>query len=68
MRHADGSLMRAHTSDVAVVGAGITGLSTAFHLGELGRRSVVIYERTGIGAGRCQASNPVEYDSNGRPV
>ena len=38
-------------ADVAIVGAGITGLSTAFHLGERGAGRVVVYEREGIGAG-----------------
>jgi sarcosine oxidase subunit beta len=39
------------TSDVAIVGAGITGLSVAFHLAERGAGSIVVYEREGIGAG-----------------
>jgi glycine/D-amino acid oxidase-like deaminating enzyme len=39
------------TSDIAIVGAGITGLSVAFHLAERGAGSVVVYEREGIGAG-----------------
>jgi len=38
-------------SDVAIVGAGVTGLSIAFHLGERGPGSIVVYERKGIGAG-----------------
>jgi sarcosine oxidase subunit beta len=38
-------------SDIAIVGAGITGLSVAFHLGERGAGSIVVYERDGVGAG-----------------
>jgi sarcosine oxidase subunit beta len=37
--------------EVAVVGAGITGLSVAFHLAERGVGPVRIYEREGVGAG-----------------
>jgi sarcosine oxidase, subunit beta len=38
-------------NDVAIVGAGITGLSIAFHLAERGAEGVVVYEREGVGAG-----------------
>ena len=38
-------------ADVAIVGAGITGLSIAFHLAERQAGRIVVYERTGIGAG-----------------
>jgi sarcosine oxidase subunit beta len=39
------------TSDIAIAGGGITGLSVAFHLAERGVGSIVVYEREGIGAG-----------------
>ena len=39
------------TSDIAIVGAGITGLSIAFHLAERDLGTIVVYERDGIGAG-----------------
>jgi sarcosine oxidase subunit beta len=42
---------RSLTSDIAIVGAGITGLSIAFHLAERHAGSIVVYERDGIGAG-----------------
>ena len=37
--------------EVAVVGAGVTGLFVAHELGRLGVDAVTVYERTGIGAG-----------------
>jgi sarcosine oxidase subunit beta len=37
-------------ADVAIIGAGITGLSIAWHLAQRAAGSIVIYERTGIGA------------------
>jgi sarcosine oxidase, subunit beta len=37
-------------ADVAIIGAGITGLSVAWHLAQRAAGSIVIYERTGIGA------------------
>lgn len=36
---------------VAIVGAGVTGLSIAFHLAERGVGPVRVYERAGVGAG-----------------
>ena len=39
------------TSDVAIVGAGISGLSIAFRLAERDVGSIVVYERDAIGAG-----------------
>src|SRR5438105_5572090 len=42
--------MPGESKDVAVIGAGVVGLSIAFHLAER-RASVVVYERSGIGAG-----------------
>ncbi len=39
------------TSEIAVVGAGITGLSIAFQLAEREAGRIVVYERDGIGAG-----------------
>ncbi len=37
--------------DVAIIGAGITGLSIAWHLAHLGVRRVAVLERSGVGAG-----------------
>jgi sarcosine oxidase, subunit beta len=38
------------TSEVAIVGAGITGLSVAWHLARRSVGSVTVYERSGVGA------------------
>ena len=38
-------------TDVAIIGAGITGLSVAFHLRERSDATVVIVDRAGVGAG-----------------
>jgi sarcosine oxidase, subunit beta len=37
--------------DVAIIGAGITGLSIAFHLRERTDAQIVVYDRDGVGAG-----------------
>jgi sarcosine oxidase subunit beta len=39
------------TADVVIVGAGVIGASTAFHLAQAGVRSVIVVERRHIGAG-----------------
>ena len=43
--------MRWLVVDVAIIGAGITGLSIAFHLRERSDASVVVLDRAGVGAG-----------------
>ncbi len=40
-----------HTADVVIIGAGIQGLSAAYHLAKLGIRDVVVVETEFIGAG-----------------
>jgi sarcosine oxidase subunit beta len=37
--------------DVAIIGAGVTGLSIAFHLRERSDAAVVVYDRAGVAAG-----------------
>lgn len=39
------------TPDVVIIGAGITGLSVAYHLAVFGERRVLILEKTGVGQG-----------------
>jgi sarcosine oxidase subunit beta len=41
----------ARLNDVAVVGAGIAGLSVAFHLAERGAGRIAVYDRESVGAG-----------------
>ena len=40
-----------HTADVVVVGAGVNGLSTAFHLARAGVKRVVVVEQHHLAAG-----------------
>lgn len=40
-----------HIADVVVIGAGIQGLSAAYHLAKIGVRNVVVVEKAFIGAG-----------------
>jgi sarcosine oxidase, subunit beta len=41
----------AHNVDVAVIGAGVKGLSTEFHLAEREAGDIAVFDRTGIAAG-----------------
>ena len=43
--------MAAQTADVIVVGAGIMGASTAYHLARLGARRVTVLERDTVCSG-----------------
>lgn len=49
--HHTGNQTAGKSTDVAVVGAGITGLSTAWHLAREGIGSVSLFDGSGIGAG-----------------
>src|SRR5947209_2164787 len=42
---------RRHMAEIAIIGAGITGLSIAYHLGSHGFSRVIVYEREGMGSG-----------------
>jgi glycine/D-amino acid oxidase-like deaminating enzyme len=54
------------SADVAIVGARITGLSTAFHLGERDAGRIVVYEREGIGSQASRPSAPADvHDRRG---
>ena len=39
-------------SDYVIIGAGIHGLSTAWHLAANGAKNVMVIDKTGVGAGR----------------
>lgn len=43
-------------AEVVIVGGGIVGTSTAFHLAQLGRRDVILVEREAVGAGSTARS------------
>ena len=43
--------MTSDSADVVVIGGGVMGVSTAFHLAEAGVRNVVLVERDELGAG-----------------
>lgn len=47
------------TFDVIVIGAGVVGASTAFHLARLGAGKVLLLERTTIGAGTTSQSSGI---------
>ena len=51
--------------DVAIVGAGVTGLSVAWNLRQRGFRTLVV-ERSGIAAGAWASSQAASGSSGGR--
>src|SRR5580698_5131590 len=50
---------RSETADVVIVGAGVSGLSTARALVELGIRDVVVVDRATIGSGGSGKSSGI---------
>ncbi len=48
-----------NTYDVVVIGAGVIGSSVAFHLAQLGAKSVLVLDRGGIGAGTTSQSSGI---------
>ncbi|PRY42332.1 NAD(P)/FAD-dependent oxidoreductase [Umezawaea tangerina] len=52
--------MTSDSAEVVVIGGGVVGVSTAFHLAEAGVRDVVLVERDGLGSGStCKAAGGV---------
>jgi sarcosine oxidase subunit beta len=61
--------MAEHTAEAVVIGGGVNGTSTAFHLASMGVKDVILVERRQLGAGatgksgalvRMHYTNPVE--------
>jgi len=61
--------MTSNTGPVAIIGAGVAGLSAAYHLAQAGRRAVVLEARERVG-GRILTQGGVELGAefiHGRP-
>jgi sarcosine oxidase subunit beta len=66
-----------HSADVVIIGGGVMGASTAFHLAEAGVRSIVVIERGDLGCGssgkpiggvRAQFSDPLNIELGHRSL
>ncbi|MGW3206056.1 NAD(P)/FAD-dependent oxidoreductase [Streptomyces sp. NPDC001135] len=64
-------------ADVVIVGGGVMGVSTAFHLAEAGVRNIVVVERSDLGCGssgkpiggvRAQFSDPLNIELGNRSL
>lgn len=51
--------MATRTADVVVIGAGVNGAATAYHLARKGARDVLVVERAGIASGPTGASSSI---------
>ncbi|MGN9758019.1 NAD(P)/FAD-dependent oxidoreductase [Streptomyces sp. SD31] len=65
------------TADVVIIGGGVMGTSTAFHLAEAGVRNIVVVERGDLGCGssgkpiggvRAQFSDPLNIELGNRSL
>ncbi|UQA97043.1 NAD(P)/FAD-dependent oxidoreductase [Streptomyces halobius] len=65
------------TADVVIIGGGVMGVSTAFHLAEAGVRNIVVVERGELGCGssgkpiggvRAQFSDPLNIEPGSRSL
>ncbi|MGP3987220.1 NAD(P)/FAD-dependent oxidoreductase [Streptomyces sp. 3N207] len=66
-----------HSADVVIIGGGVMGASTAFHLAEAGVRNIVVLERGDLGCGssgkpiggvRAQFSDPLNIELGRRSL
>ncbi|MBO8184145.1 NAD(P)/FAD-dependent oxidoreductase [Streptomyces spirodelae] len=66
-----------HSADVVIIGGGVMGASTAFHLAEAGVRDIVVLERGDLGRGssgkpiggvRAQFSDPLNIELGHRSL